>query len=635
MPRTQTQMEVRPVLPGLEESLYNWTVDELKWYAEALPGPTKTRKADIAAKVLSVLGDPKALRALWENLSQEQQWLIADVLHNGGGWCDLDRIEARYHGVTAPRGPRSRYSSYSVGGYYHDPYKKQSASAFDMFFAYRYDLGFYIPGQVAAMLLTFVPPPPPDHLASSPNPPILPTPQHLPEPPEIMRADAERSVFDDIAATLLLVQQGKGTVSANTQLPTLGTVRLLRQRLVGDDYFEDLDEQGYKRADEAVRPLALVMLMQAAKWAAPLSKGSTKLALTKAGQELLAGPVEPRHIREAWHAWVRSNLLDELSRVKGVKGQQSKDVRLTKPQERKSLVEEALRECPVGLWVEFSEFLRYMRSNDLLPQIERTSDSYLYVGYNSYYNNWDYQNYDYWEVVQGSYLRALVWEYAATLGMAEIAYTWPEDAPLGTNHTYSMYEDYLSRYDGLLAFRLTNLGAYALGLTDQYSLPEEAPVEGPPPVMLLPNLDIVITDARRVSGRDRAFFARIGTQQSQDVYHLSRDLLMELAESGSNLDRVKQFLEGKSGIEEARFPQTVRVFFSDLERRLNAVRERGRVLMLEGDEHVLTELAHTRSLRGTVQLGRVGDETILLVPESQEAAVRRQMKKMGYVPGKA
>lgn len=241
----------------------------------------------------------------------------------------------------------------------------------------------------------------------------------------------------------------------------------------------------------------------------------------------------------------------------------------------------------------------------------------------------------YSNIVQGSYVRALLWEYAATLGMVEISYTLPEDAVPRLHSIYGFDDDYISRYDGLLGFRLTNLGAYVLGLTEEYIPTEEVAEVAHPSIVVLPNLDIVVTDASRVTARDRAFLRRIGASQSEDVYHISREMLLDFAEAGATgLDAVKKFLTAKSGVQEADFPQTVRVFFADTEKRLNAVRNCGRMLVLKGDEYVLTELAHTRTIREMVQLGKVGGETVLLVPEEQEEAVRKQMKKMGYVPRK-
>jgi len=80
----------------------------------------------------------------------------------------------------------------------------------------------------------------------------------------------------------------------------------------------------------------------------------------------------------------------------------------------------------------------------------------------------------------------------------------------------------------------------------------------------------------------------------------------------------------------------VRVFFEDLEKRLGALRELGTMLVLEGDDpYVLTELSNNPALRAQIQLGTIGGRTVLLIPEQHEASVRKQLKKLGYIPRKA
>jgi hypothetical protein len=82
-------------------------------------------------------------------------------------------------------------------------------------------------------------------------------------------------------------------------------------------------------------------------------------------------------------------------------------------------------------------------------------------------------------------------------------------------------------------------------------------------------------------------------------------------------------------------PKDLRVFFEDLEKRLNALREAGRMVVIEGDDpYLLTELSNNPALRALAQLGSIGGRTVLLVPEEQETAARRQLKKLGYIPRK-
>jgi hypothetical protein len=627
MPRVS--QPAAPVYPTLDGALFALNVDDLKWYLGVLPGSIPTRKAELVAALKQALTDPATLRALWARLTPVQQQVVAEVVHHLGGQYNAGLIEAKYPGSPLPKNARGYSASfYVIGG------KKDPPTPFDLFFFYDYDLGRYIPSDLAKRLRELAPAPPPAQLKSHTKPPAIQMQKKFAgELPELMVSEAERAVFHDLSATLYLIQQGKVTVGPTTRLPTLPTLRLLRPNLLLGDYFDD---NGYERAEDAIRPLALIVLVQTAKWAQPTAAGN-KLELTKAGQALLGAPLGAQHVRDTYSRWLKSDLLDELSRIRNIKGQQAKGIRLTKPAERRALLAGALRAFPLDRWVTMDELLRYMRATNTLPAIERGGAAALGVGsYSTYYgDDSGFSAAKYWDVITGSYLRATLMEYVATLGLIEIAYTWPEETPHDFGSLYYLNDETLSRYDGLLAMRLTNLGAYVLGLTDDYTPPALVSDNGAPVLKVLPNLDLVITDAGRIAPNERTLLERIATAQSQDVYRLSRELLLEAANSGLDLPQIKQFLAAKSGQAEAEFPQIVRVFFEDLEKRLGALRELGTMLVLEGDDqYVLTELSNNPALRAQIQLGTIGDRTVLLIPEQNEASVRKQLKKLGYIPRK-
>ena len=228
----------------------------------------------------------------------------------------------------------------------------------------------------------------------------------------------------------------------------------------------------------------------------------------------------------------------------------------------------------------------------------------------------------------------MLWEYAATLGLIEIAYTHPDDNPRSYRPPYGSNQGYFSRYDGLIALRLTPLGLYALGLAETYE-PPAAPVAERPVLMLLPNLDLVVTDAPHLAPNDRALLARLGPPQSQDVYKLGREQVLDLVEGGVSLRQIRDFIAARTGLAESAFPQTVRVFFADLEQRLASLQHGGRAVVVEGhDPILLTELAHDSTLRGMAQLATVAGRTVLLIPEAQEAVALRRLKQLGYLPEK-
>jgi hypothetical protein len=614
-------------LPTLQETFFGLTVESLKWYATVLPGGKgPTRKADLVDALLRHLGDPGHLRRLWEQLTPGQRQVIGDVVHRDEGRYDQEVIQARYPAVPPPAAPPAYYYGYGA--------KPARATAFDLFFGRLYGVGTYIPSDLVPRLRALAPAPPPPHLATRADPPVelAAGKRRLEAAPQVTVTENERAALHDLTAALHLIQQGKASVGATTRLPTLGTVRQLRQRLLFGD---DLDDD-YERAEEAIRPFALLMLVQAAKWAAPAADNGGKLGLTKGGLAVLAAGVGAQQIRQVWDAWLKHGPLDELSRIRAIKGQGAKGIRLTKPAERRARIAAALAAVPPGRWVALDDFLRHLRAERLAPEIERGDYSRLYLGSSAEYGALEYRGSEYWDFVVGSYLRAVLWEYAGTLGLIELAYTDPEESPRDLSRAYGLDgEPYLSRYDGLLGFSLTGLGAYALGLAADYTPPAPAVADQRPVLTILPNLDVVITDARRITPNDRAFLERLGTSPSQDVYHLDREALLEVIESGLTLPQIRDFLAQRSGRPEAEFPQPVRVFFADLEQRLAALREADRVLVLDGpDPYLLTELAHDATLRASVQLATLAGRTILLVPLAQEAAVRRQLRRLGYLPRK-
>ncbi len=621
-------MPANPPLPNLVESAHALNVENLKWYIGVITEQIPTRKGELIVKYVSGLTDATTVRRLWDRLTLLQQQVVAEVAYNPEGRFVSELLEAKYPGVANPRNPQGfdgMYWSLSTGR------EKKGAEPYDMFFVRSYDYGIYMPSELAAVVRTITPAPAPFMLRSSVELPTIQMPPYMSYPPDVFVSATERAVFHDLAATLFLIQEGKVTISANTKAPTLATVRALRQRLLLGDYVGE----SYSRAEDASRTLALVMLVQAARWAAPTTAG-TKLELTKNGEALLYAPLGPDQVREAWERWIASDLVDELSRIRAIKGQQARETKLTKPASRRKQIVASLRESPIGRWIDMDDFLRFLRANDQLPAIERNNNSMLHLGSSGEYGWLGYGDVKYWDIVNGSYIRAFMWEYAATLGIVEVTYTSPEDSIHDFGHAYGLEDEpFLSRYDGLLSFQITPLGAYVLGLAKDYTPPEEIVEIGPAVLAVLPNLDVVVVDPVHIAYNDRAILERIGALQHDNVYRLQRDQMLDAVEHGLTLNQIKAFLASRSATPEDAMPQTVQVFFDEIARRTSALREGGRMVVVEGDDALLlTELAHSTELRASVQLAVIGQRTVLLVPEDREAAVRKGLRKLGYLPRK-
>jgi len=615
---------MQPVAWPLRDHLSSLTVDQLKWYAVLFPGETPSRKSELIDSIEQRLRDTAEIRQLWAALSLIEQHVVAEAVHQLDGRYDAEIIPAKYPGAAAPSSASSGYDLYSGRR------SRKPATAYDLLFLA--EGGRLIPREVADALKGLAPPPAAMVIGGLDRAPSVPTSRRGREGPvQVLLAETEHDIFHDLAATLNAVDQGMLRVGATTQLPTLATLRQLRAQLTSGDYFGE-DDGDYERADDAIRPFALVVLVQAAGWAVAGSKGS-RLELTRSGRALLGKPLGAAAVRQAWEHWLKSDLLDELSRVRAIKGQQSRSTRLTKPRVRRGTLAAILSACPAGRWVGLDELFRYVRAHHLGPTIERSEHSTLYLGWSMEAGWLEYAGVDYWDLVVGSYLRVVLWEYVATLGLIDLAYTYPEDSARDVDRLYGFDEEYLSRYDGLLGVRLTPLGAYVLGLADEYHSTPVDPSWEEPSLRVLPNLDVVVLDLAALTPAERVLLERIGAPQSQGVYRLDRERMLEATAQGVTLERVREFLVRKSGIAAAELPQTVRVFLADVDRRASAIHETGRMVLLESkDPYLLAELANKPSLRGFVCLASIGDRPVLLVPEAHQARARRELLKLGYVP---
>ncbi len=616
---------MQPVAWRLRDCLSSLTVDQLKWYAALLSGAPPPRKGELVDRIEERLHNPGEVRRLWERLSPIEQQVVAEVVHGLNGRYDAEVVPAKYPAAAAPNAASSGYMDL-----YSSRRTQKPATPYDLLFLA--DGGRLIPGDVAAALKALAPRPAPMAIRGLDRAPSAPTSRGgMDEPPHVLLAETEQGIFHDLAATLTAVERGEVSVGATTRLPTLATLRGLRAQLLAGDYFGEGDGR-YERADDAIRPFALVVLVQAAGWAAAGAKGS-RLELTKSGRALLGRPPGAAAVRQVWERWLKSDLLDELSRVRAIKGQQSKSARLTKPSARRGTLAAILGACPVGRWVGLDELFRYVRAHHLGPTIQRSEHSTLYVGWSIEAGWLEYAGTDYWDLVIGSYLRAVLWEYVATLGLIDIAYTYPEDSARDVGRLYGFDEEYVSRYDGLLGVRLTPLGAYVLSLADEYRRVVVEPSQDNPSLRVLPNLDVVVLDMAAFTPADRALLERIGAPQSQGVYRLDRARMLEATAQGVTLDRVQELLVRKSGVAVEELPQTVRVFLEDVDRRASAIHETERMVLLESrDPYLLTELANKPSLRAFVRLASIGDSPALLVPEAHQARARRELLKLGYVP---
>ena len=422
------------------EALALLTIDQLKPLVALLPTEERPiRKGDLVELIETHLSG-KRLRALWEQLDNTQQLAVAETIYADESVFDPTRFRARYGGLPVFGTKKERWGD-------HD---NPSLLRLFLYPAHRYSNDTsVVPEDLKQRLLTFV---------SKPAAPSLQVTPELPEHIELteaayewqegdegitlimgkrayqmprqqpkvktvthqlplVRRNTERAAQQDLYTMLRLIDQGKIAVSEKTFQASSAAIEEIASRLYDGDFYESTSKK-HKREREvgSIKAFAWPLLVQAAKLAELHGK---RLALTKAGRHALSVP-PAETLRLTWQRWLKSKLLDEFNRIDAIKGQHGKGKRgMTAVEGRRMVIAEALKQCPVGSWVMVDDFFRFMIAAELRFEVTREPWD-LYIS-DPQYGSLGYDGYHDWEIVQGRYALCLLFEYAATLGLIDVA----------------------------------------------------------------------------------------------------------------------------------------------------------------------------------------------------------------------
>lgn len=603
-----------PELLTIREAFTLLTVDNLTPLA-ALVGPVPTKKGELVDVVAEAMSDPKVVKALYAGLAETGQRAIQEATHDPEGVLHEQRFQAKYNRSPDFGGSGGRFA----GGKKPTPLR--------LFFPHF----TVLPTDLRAMLLSFVPAPPPlavvaqDELPSQVRRPHvrLSYPYGKPDTEEVelrVRPTA-RAALHDVRAVLRLIDSGNVKVSDKTHRPSQASIKVVAGVLAEGDFYSEEDQAAEDwdvAADLSMRPFAWPLLLQSAGLA---EVHGTRLQLTATGRKATTKPVH-EVIRQVWDRWQKTTLLDEFNRISEIKGQQGKGRGgLTAVAPRRGAIVGVLRECPAGKWISIEELFRLLKV--LASGFAVSRDPWhLYIG-ELQYGSFGFEANYLWETLQGRYVLAFLFEYAATLGLIDVAYISPILARNDYRDRWGTDDlSCLSRYDGLMFIRINSLGAWCLGISDKYEA-EAVPAERM--LKVLPNRDVVAAD-KPLSPADTLFLERFAQRQSEAVWHLEAGTILAAVEQGLTVDELKEFLIARS---QELLPQTVDVYLSDLATKTGQLVDEGTARLIGcKDALVAQTLANDRRLR---KLCRLAGERELVFRTADEGAVRKALRELGYV----
>ena len=278
--------------------------------------------------------------------------------------------------------------------------------------------------------------------------------------------------LSNLVAALELAADGQMRCSA-ARRPSAATVKLVEDVLVAGDFYD---------SGEPIAAFAWPLLLQVG--------GLAVLARRDDSAALAAGGGGPRPARRAitggrlelsargratldrpsyealaalWVRWLGGVSTDELARMEVIKGQ-GKSGTLTSAVTRRAAVAAALAALEPGAWTGIGKLLGILRAQRP-PLVAAKSLRALWRLYviDSYYGSLGHAGPRAWDLVEGRYALCVLFEYAATVGLIDVAYTDPCGARDDYRALWGADQlSCLSRYDGLLAVRINELGAAVL-----------------------------------------------------------------------------------------------------------------------------------------------------------------------------
>src|ERR1035437_1931369 len=600
------------IIPTLELALDSMNVDELRKLAALTGQKAPSRKADIAALVVQHLAGER-LRTVWEGLDELQRAAVAEAVHSPSSQFYSGQFRAKYGG-DPNWGSEGKYRS------------ERTPSRLCLFL-YR---DYMLPADLKARLLKFVPAPRQAAIATVDRlPPTYGrsfdrwneqqrTSETGTEEVPIAVHETERAAQRELLSVLRLVDAGKVAVSDKTRRASGATVDAITAILDGGDYYPHVPVVDRCHDENAgpIRAFAWPLLIQAGGLA---QLPGTRLQPTKAGRKALSEPAAST-IRTRWTKWINTTILDELARIECVKGQTGKGKRgLTAVSDRRAAIACTLEDCPPVGWMVMGDLCGYMQATGNDFAVARDAWG-LYIG-EQQYGSLGYASSA--QFLDDRYLLSLLHEYAATLGMIDVALIPPAGARDDFRKLWGSDElPFFSRYDGLMYFRLTPLGAYCLEVETDY---QAAPVEVKPVLRVLPNLEVAATGSD-LEQSDRLAMDAYATPVSDFVWRLEAGKLLAAIEAGRKVEEIREFLAGRSG---AALPDTVVRLLDDVAERTTKVHDRGLARLVECADAALAALIanDTRTRKHCMRAG----ERHLVVTGTSDAAFRRALRDSGVL----
>jgi len=590
----------------LHEILWDLKNDDLASRIKLLGVKLKgSKKAGLVDTLKAAFAD-NGLKEIWTSLKALEQAAVAEACYAPGRAYNPTQFKAKYGDV-----PIFYNKPKSASGYRNYSNDSKYATRLNLLlFTPKGGTERIVPVDLAERLRLFVPEPPTLNVAT------LAAPQ---AEDGLLVRQTEHEALVEVMALLRLAEVGDLRISAKTGIvSTAGCQKILACLIGGDFYPLDIAYRPNKRSYEqeigAIKPIAWARLLQVGRY---FSQSGTKSKLTASGIKALSLPPE-QVIEHLWKKWLTNTNYDEFNRIEAIKGQRSKGHMTAKPPRRHS-VTDALSECPANKWITVEKFSDYMQGTG--QEFEVSRDLWKLYLCEARYGSLGYAGCGEWNIVQLRYILCFLFEYAAPLGLIDIAYVHPISGLKDYRNQWGADDlEWLSRYDGLRSFRITNLGAYCFGITSKYKPTSPSSSLA---LTVLPSLRISM-NAGVLLPTEKLLLETWAEPVEPNVWQLEVTRALEAVERGQSAVDFADFLQARDS---QPLPETVTGFLHDCERNGTAVRHHGEAYLFDcRDAATAILICAQAELQGHCY---PCSETKLAVMESQLPKFRKVVRSLG------
>ncbi len=283
-----------------------------------------------------------------------------------------------------------------------------------------------------------------------------------------------------------------------------------------------------------------------------------------------------------------------------------------------------LKQIPEKEWISTDNLEKYLmyREIDLSPMSKISATQKL--KYKSLSENWnkemveteDYvDDNEYYDMVVKTHLYGSIFMFSA-LGLMDIAYHQPNTEILG--------KTYFSEWDGLYAFKLTNLGAYLLGKTKEYIAPE---VKENTTLVFDENALIILGEAgdKLTDTLLNNYVQKAGTNR----YIVTASSFLSDCKNLTDIKNKTALF--KRTIGKTKLPQNWESFFESLltkSRNVNAITEYEVFSLQAQDKELIRLIAQEKAFQNVVLKA---EGYLVLVPKKQASSFKSKLKEYGYL----